>query len=297
MNKANHNGPRHPGDGPFCYYARVHGVYVVLNDSSSVGWCASVELREYMSVRRGYNLVRQDIETKRRLTFEEFAILCRLSLSPGPVKTSSIASYQGALRPTMTHRTNHLAKLGLIERVGGSEDRRNVVCTISARGDEYVRSLCDRTRAAIPAGRPLARTSPDRIRKYVDAMGAVYCTAGDLILLALYEEESHSCTVMQLVDRLGLLQPTVSMSVGSLEKAGMIERELVNGSVRSAAISLTEAGSGEVEKIVERIRAVVVRRRPRKAKGASGASAAGRAAAAGVSVAGVTAEQVVPDVG
>ena len=36
---------------------------------------AIVELREYMSVRRAYNLVRQETESSYRLTFEEFAIL------------------------------------------------------------------------------------------------------------------------------------------------------------------------------------------------------------------------------
>lgn len=265
MNKAIHNAPT-AAVWRFCYYARHHGVYLVLNGSSSVGWCASVELREYMSVRRGYNLVRKDIEPARRLTFEEFAILCRLSLSDGPVKTSAIATYQGALRPTMTHRTNHLAKLGLIERVGGSEDRRNVVCTLSEEGRAYLDDLCTSTRAAIPAGRPLARTSSDRIRKYVDAMGAVYLTAADLIVLALFEDESHTRTVMQLVDRLGLLQPTVSMSVGSLEREGMVERDLKNGSVRSAGITLTDKGVREAQEMAERIAKLVVRRRARKSR-------------------------------
>lgn len=209
-------------------------------------------------------MVRQALGSEPRLTFEEFAILCRLSLSPEPLKTSDIASYQGALRPTMTHRTNHLAKLGLIRREGGTSDKRNVVCAVSEEGRRYTRRLCVATREAIPAGRPLSRTSPDRICKYVDAMGSVYCTAGDLILLALREEESHQCTVMDLVERLGLLQPTVSMSIGSLGKAGKISRELVRGSVRSASIGLTESGTRDADRLAERIGSIVVRRRPRR---------------------------------
>lgn len=225
-----------------------------------------MDLREYLSVRRGYNLVRRDIEAERRLTFEEFAILCRLSLSPEPLKTSDIAAYQGALRPTMTHRTNHLAKLGLIERGGGSEDKRNVVCTVSEEGRAFVTRLCDLTCESIPTGWPLARTSGERICKYVDAMGTVYCTAGDLIMLAIYEEEYHRLTVMELVGRLGLLQPTVSMSVSSLERAGKLERNLVYGSLRSAEISLTEAGNKVAEGLADRVAGIVVRRRPRKSK-------------------------------
>ena len=63
-----------------------------------------MDLREYMSVRRAYNVVRQKVESDERLTFEEFAILCRLDVANAPLKTSAIAEYQSALRPTMTHR-------------------------------------------------------------------------------------------------------------------------------------------------------------------------------------------------
>ena len=48
----------------------------------------SMELREYMSIRRSYNLVRRVVPANRRLTFEEFAILCRLNVKGAPVKTS-----------------------------------------------------------------------------------------------------------------------------------------------------------------------------------------------------------------
>ena len=93
-----------------------------------------MDLKEFMSVRRAYNAVRQSVPSEGRLTFEEFAILCRLDFAGVPMKTSDIAEYQGALRPTMTHRTNHLAALGLIDRSEGENDRRNVVCSISEEG-------------------------------------------------------------------------------------------------------------------------------------------------------------------
>ena len=80
-----------------------------------------------MSVRRAYNVVRQMVVSGERLTFEEFAIICHLCECDEPLKTSAIAEYQGALRPTMTHRTNHLEELGLIDRTEGTSDRRNVV--------------------------------------------------------------------------------------------------------------------------------------------------------------------------
>lgn len=223
-----------------------------------------MELREYMSIRRAYNLVRQETDASRRLTFEEFAILCRLDMAEEPLKTSAIAEYQGALRPTMTHRTNHLAKLGYIDRGEGQVDRRNIVCQISEDGREQVRKLSELTRAQIMAGQPLARTSAERVRKYVDAMGSVYCTAGELVLLALHMDAENECTITNLVDKLGLLQPTVSMSVSSLAKDGLVNRNRGKSPTASSSfISLTDEGADVARRIAERITAIIVRRRPR----------------------------------
>lgn len=223
-----------------------------------------MDLREYMSVRRAYNIVRQSVESKQRLTFEEFAILCRLDVANEPVKTSAIAEYQSALRPTMTHRTNHLAGLGFIERGEGTKDRRNVVCSISESGREEVARLSGLTRAQIPSGAALSRTSPERICKYVDAMGSVFCKAGDLVLLGIYASDTESLTIMQLVDALGLLQPTVSMSVSSLCELGLVERTREASGQHTTTVRLTDAGNQRVAELRETIEAVVVRRKLRK---------------------------------
>lgn len=222
-----------------------------------------MELREYISVRRAYNLVRQETETSRRLTFEEFAILCRLAFAGEPLKTSTIAEYQGALRPTMTHRTNHLAKLGFIDRGEGTEDRRNIVCKISDEGLEHVNQLAETTRAHIAAGQPLARTSSERLCRYVDAMGSVYCTAGELVILSLFVEYDSPRTITQLVESLGLLQPTVSMSVSSLIKQGYVARSVSQESSRSSFLILTESGKSIAETLADRISSIIVRRRSR----------------------------------
>ena len=223
---------------------------------------AHVELREFMSVRRAYNLVRQETEGPERLTFEEFAILCRLSLATRPMKTSEIADYQGALRPTMTHRANHLAELGYIERDEGTHDRRNIVCSISAEGRARAMDLAKKTCAKIATGQPLARTVPSRMCKYVDAMGSVYCTAGELVQLSLHGEDAEGgCTVTSLVAKLGLLQPTVSMSVATLVRKEYVERKRVDGmSVRSNTIALTPRGREVTRPLAERIEGLVVRR-------------------------------------
>ena len=223
-----------------------------------------MELREYLSVRRAYNLVRQDEPSDVRLTFEEFSILCRLDMTDVPVKTSDISNYQGALRPTMTHRTNHLAMLGLIDRGEGVVDRRNIVCSISQKGRKHVNELCNRLCDHIPSGMALGRTSSDRIRRYVDAMGSVYVKAGDLVLLGLLVASDGTASITALVDTLGLLQPTVSMSVSNLVNMGLVSRDGSDAGARTLALSLTDTGVAVAEEIVERISEVVVHRRPRQ---------------------------------
>lgn len=224
-----------------------------------------MEIREYLSIRRAYNLVRHAVENPERLTFSEFAILCRLDVAGGSLKTSDIAEYQGSLRPTMTHRTKHLATLGLIERLKGGLDRRNVVCQITDRGLALVNDLCAKTCSMIGTGQALSRVTPDRMRKYVDAMGSVSCMSGELILLGLYTYDGESCSVTDLVGGLGLLQPTVSMSVASLVEDGFIERVQSEGSPRSARVMLTESGQALANDLVRQIEDIVVRRKPRTA--------------------------------
>lgn len=222
-----------------------------------------MDLKEFMSIRRAYNVVRQMVASEERLTFEEFAILCHLCDAAEPLKTSAIADYQGALRPTMTHRTNHLEKFGLIERNEGSSDRRNVVCHVSDAGRERALELARLTCAQIPSGYALSRTTPERILKYVDAMGSFFCKAGDLVLLGLRSLDGESATIMRLVDALGLLQPTVSMSVASLASLGLVERERSAAGAHTTDVSLTRDGLLAADELVKTIDALVVRRKPR----------------------------------
>lgn len=224
-----------------------------------------MDLKEFMSVRRAYNAVRQEVGSEERLTFEEFAIVCHLCDADEPLKTSAIAEYQGALRPTMTHRTNHLESLGLIVRVEGSSDRRNVVCSVSERGRQRALELASLTCAHIPSGRALSRTTPERILKYVDAMGSFFCKAGDLVLLGLRSLEGEPATIMRLVETLGLLQPTVSMSVAALADRGLVERERSATGAHTTSVSLTRDGEAAADELVDRIEGLVVRRKSRTA--------------------------------
>ncbi len=225
-----------------------------------------MELREYMSIRRAYNLVRKDATPDRRLTFEEFAILAHLYKSSEPVKVSQIASWQQVLRPTMTHRINHLVKRGLIERHGGEDDRRTICCSITEKGIQVLNELSDATNSATIKGYALHNIGRDRMIYYIDASGSFFCSAGDLPLLGIKMLGGSVHTITELVDCLGLLQPTVSMSVANLVDDGLLKRNNVsNGkTTRTVDLVLTDKGEKRAQELIDQIAEIVVRRNRRK---------------------------------
>ncbi|MCI1934258.1 MAG: MarR family transcriptional regulator [Atopobiaceae bacterium] len=224
-----------------------------------------MEVPEYLSMRRAYNIVRQQVDTDQRLTFSEFAILCRLSLSEQPLKTSKIADYQGCLRPTMTHRTKHLSELGLIEREKGSLDRRNVVCALTPTGLDRVHNLCELTRARIVAARPSSRITAERICRMIDATGTINYMARDLILLKLATSEQGRSSVGELVESLGFLQPTVSMSVSALKDEKLVIRGGVDKDTFGTFVIITESGKKCADGLKAGLSQISISRARRKA--------------------------------
>lgn len=220
-----------------------------------------MDIGEYISARRAYNIVRQRTPSRQRLTFEEFSVLVLLGSSPRPLSTSAIASWQHALRPTMTHRADHLAALGLIDRRQGSSDRRNVVCSITEAGIEGLGKLCAEIRRVLARGKVLARIDSERIKQYVLAMGQYHLRASDLILLDLAVNRREGAPIALLVGSLGFLQPTVSMSVQALEERGLVERAAPDA--RAARARLTDTGRLRAEELIVRIERLVVKRKLR----------------------------------
>lgn len=223
-----------------------------------------MEVREYLSIRRAYNAVRQQTDAANRLTFSEFAILCRLSLSTRQLRTSDIAEYQGCLRPTMTHRTKHLSELGLITRSKGDVDRRNVVCNLSEEGGRTVKELCEQTRQQVVAEKHSSRITVERVCRSIDVMGSVNYMARDLVLLALAEEKDGSSTVGDLVNGLGFLQPTISMSVSSLKEDGLVVRGSKEGAGETSYVIISDEGREEARRLAERIKVLNVGRARKK---------------------------------
>ena len=220
-----------------------------------------MDVKEYITVRRAYNIVRQKVPPAERLTFEERAVLALLSSSAKPVPTSSIANWQHALRPTMTHRANHLAALGLIERGEGQTDRRNVVCAITERGEERLSELCSEIRQVLAHGKVLTRIDSTRIKQYLLAMGQYYVRASDLVLMSLALSPREGVPIALIVGALGLLQPTVSMSVQSLEERGLAKGD--SPGAKAVKACLTDKGRMRAEDLIMCIEALVVKRRPR----------------------------------
>jgi len=213
-----------------------------------------LELRDYIALRRGYNLVRRGYPSEERLTFEEFAVLCKLYAGHARMKTSDIADYQHSLRPTMTHRTNHLVELGYIERAFGQVDRRNVYCSLTEKGTDLTAELCEAIRRQVIAESPSRRLTADRVCRMAEAMGTQAFHAGDLMLVGLRYCSDENATISDLVKLLGLLQPTVSMSIATLEKRGYVVREQAEHDTRVVHIALTDEGKEKADRLIGLIR-------------------------------------------
>lgn len=222
----------------------------------------AVDVGEYISARRAYNIVRQRTPPKQRLTFEEFSVLVLLGSSSHPLSISAIANWQHALRPTMTHRVEHLAALGLIDRRQDPSDRRNVACSITEAGSGGLGRLCAEIRQVLVRGKVLARVDIERIKQYVLAMGQHYMRASDLILVDLALNKRAGAPIALLVGSLGFPQPTVSMSVRALEDGGFVERAVSDA--KSVKTRLTDRGRLRAEELIVRIERLVVRRKPRR---------------------------------
>ena len=134
-------------------------------------------------------------------------------------------------------------------------------------GEDTIERVAELCVARIRPGMALNRAEPERILRYSDAMGRLYCTAGDLVLLALAQSgDENGLTVSGIVKELGLLQPTASMAVGQLSREGLVLRISDSSIVaRSGRVVLTEEGWRISQGISDAIGGLVARRKPRKA--------------------------------
>ena len=76
--------------------------------------------------------------------------------------------------------------------------------------------------------------------------------------------DEEPLTIMQIVDALGLLQPTVSMSVSALATQGLVTRDHEASGSHTTSVSLTREGRAAAADVTARIEEIVVRRKARK---------------------------------
>ena len=215
-----------------------------------------MELKDFIAIRRAYNVVRLSYAPSARITFEELALLAYLSRSKVAtgVKTSDLAAYQHVLRPTMTHRTTHLATAGYIQRMPGVQDHRNICCFLRPEGKKFLESLENDLLVQLALDQVLVVDTNDDVRDYVIAVGRMSVTASCMVQLALAEAGGRMDSMSELVYKLGLVQPTVSMAVSALVEEGKITRDKP-GSVpqRSNPLTLSAYGREKLEPVYSTI--------------------------------------------
>lgn len=213
-----------------------------------------MDAQDFLKLRCSFGLLRQNLPRKNRISFEEFALLAHLRCEDRPLTMTDLAIYQGALRPTITHRVTHLASHNYVVRIECATDKRNVSCELSSQGELMFQSiLVELSRIGFNGS-----SQDEQILRLADGAGSVTLCAADLILAALKVMFfARGASIGKLAASLGLLQPTVSMAVAALEEVEEVERVEVSGSRPSSfVISLTDAGIVHADKIVSRIEAV-----------------------------------------
>lgn len=220
-----------------------------------------MELQEYIAIRRAFNQCRKQLSPGMRVTFEELALIAHLSKSTSPqgVCTSDLATYQNVLRPTMTHRTNHLHALGYIERTIGCQDRRNVVCTLSEQGRAMLKHTLSEMCRAIHATDLSTHFTSRRLTTYLDRIGPLNINASMFTLIALDTMGGTADSLNDLVSQVGLVQPTVSMSIATHERHGLVTRS-TGGTDRNISVSITEAGREAIKGFCEQIKNISMSR-------------------------------------
>lgn len=217
-----------------------------------------MDLREFIAIRKSFNLAHHKSDLSCRLPFSDVAVLALLHAHPKGVCTSELSNYQHSLRPTTTHRTKRLERMGLITRSSLPDDKRCILCAITPLGEQVYQETLHFTCKYFSMGKPLAHIVPTRLHFYVIAMASFELDSSDLVLLSLFIRGNQQLSITDIVSTIGLLQPTVSMCVVNLEKGGKVERKHTPYCTNFA---LTPKGLERVQELRQGINDMVVRRK------------------------------------
>jgi MarR family transcriptional regulator for hemolysin len=97
--------------------------------------------------------------------------------------------------------------------------------------------------ADLPVGLLVERTARTLSRAFDDALAVVGgSTVAWLVLSSLKNRNAPHRTQAELAAEVGVRQPTLSVHLDGLERAGLISRERVSGNRRAQQVTVTETG-------------------------------------------------------
>lgn len=230
-----------------------------------------MRLADYLLIRSSINAVRQH-RSVANITTAEFGILSLLQ-TYGALSTSDLARMQDTSRPTTSHRLGNLEELRFIERKAHPTDSRSTHCSITPEGLEAFETCMRLVVAQLPKRlfRSIMRVSVHEemneaicfefMRRFFLMSASLDPSSTDLVLLACSALKDH-IRVNHLVERTGLLQPTISMTIKRLERKGYLQRSIAQtASGAITTVCLTDGGKAYVSELVSSIHSIQLHHR------------------------------------
>jgi DNA-binding MarR family transcriptional regulator len=120
----------------------------VIGDNEDVAehtrWLDQDQQRSWRALLMGMTLLldRLDADLQRlfELSLAEYEVLVRLSEHDGHMRMAQLADAMAHSRSRVTHTITRMEKLGLVDRVDSTEDRRGRVARLTDKGMEVLRT-------------------------------------------------------------------------------------------------------------------------------------------------------------
>ncbi|XCB30753.1 MarR family winged helix-turn-helix transcriptional regulator [Arcanobacterium hippocoleae] len=108
-------------------------------NNENVPWLNNAEQQAWRSILRGtaimFERISADLESDNELQINEYDILVHLSeTEDGKMRMSDLAEAVVHSRSRLTHTVKRLENAGLVERCRCNEDRRGIICCLTAAG-------------------------------------------------------------------------------------------------------------------------------------------------------------------
>ena len=239
-----------------------------------------MDVHEFLSVRVFFNRAKEllpQAKAEKRLSFEEYALLAHVKEAKRPPSLSELADYQGVSKATVTQRVSFLEKSGLLRCIEADEDKRLKTCFVEEAGQEKLDYMGKLLSEQTSPSFPLYCSAPERMTKYVDAVGSQNLSNKDLVVLALGSMHKSNTSVFQISRALALSLPTtrnvfkklLAEEIATSSSGGTGARKLSlsgekdsprRASMENEQFRLTVKGKTLAKKEMDRIAALKVRR-------------------------------------